>query len=511
MIQDHPDPEDAFVEYASILVLEGDVAAYRKWSARVAEKFKMTKGPFVGTMLVRACGLSTEPTAEHARLVSWAEQAVAKLPKAPSSLHSLGLALLRSGQPEKALTQFQASIDTGEDSARNWYGLALAHSRLGRLEEAGRWIDKADSWMVRKKSEFADRKEHLSPPIYIADWLETEILRREADSLIADRRLGNVVLIDRNAAAGCEYRLPLGTIDLRRDPLRDSPAGSLVLAVPFRKVSPLADGSSRPNEYGAPLAIDFTGDVNPGRLFQGSKAVTDPRDFSARLYVAYTKDDLFVAVRVQDDQIAISPTQFLPHGDLVEIFVDGDRQSNDFDKPSPGNEKANREGFHVGADASGRRFSNGIRPGDYAVGVAKCEGGYVVEFRIPLDTIDTNDGAEVSPAGPGSTLRFNLAIADNDEVAQRQDRYGFLWGNDTNSSPYPQGEPGWLVDLHLARPVKYELLAGPKGATLDPETGVFRWNTPKEPQAAKVKVRVQDVEKPELSAFASFTITTTAK
>ena len=61
MIQDHPDPEDAFVEYASILLLKGDGAAYRKWSARVAEKFQKTKGPFVGTMLARACGLIPDP------------------------------------------------------------------------------------------------------------------------------------------------------------------------------------------------------------------------------------------------------------------------------------------------------------------------------------------------------------------------------------------------------------------------------------------------------------------
>jgi hypothetical protein len=365
--------------------------------------------------------------------------------------------------------------------------------------------------MMQKQSEFADRMTHPSPPIYITDWLETEILRREASSVIGGRRLGNLVLIDRSAAAGCEYRLPLGAIDLRRDPPRNSPPGSLMLAVPFRKKSPFADGAIGPDEYGAPLVIDFTGDVNPGRLFQGSKAVTDPRDFSALLFLAYTKDDLFVAVRVHDDKLVVSPTQFLPHGDLVEIFVDGDRQSNDFDRPSPGDNKANREGFQIGADASGRRFSQGISGKDYAVGVAKCKGGYVVEYRIPLSTIDTDDGVEVTPAGPGATLRFNLAIADNDEVLERQDRYGFLWGNDTSSSPYFQGESGWTVDLHLARPVKYQLVAGPKGATLDSETGLFIWNTPQEPQTAKVTVRVQDLEKPDLSAEASFTITTTAK
>ena len=152
----------------------------------------------------------------------------------------------------------------------------------------------------------------------------------------------------------------------------------------------------------------------------------------------------------------------------VEIFIDGDRQSNDFDRPSPGDNKANHEGFQIGADASGRTFSHGISGKEYGVGVAKCEGGYVVEYRIPLSTIDTDDGVEVTPAGPGATLRFNLAIVDNDEVLERQDRYGILWSNDTSNSPYWQGESGWLVDLHLARPVKYQLVAGPKERRLIP-------------------------------------------
>jgi hypothetical protein len=52
-------------------------------------------------------------------------------------------------------------------------------------------------------------------------------------------------------------------------------------------------------------------------------------------------------------------------------------------------------------------------------------------------------------------------------------------------------------------------MAAPKGAALDAETGVFTWNTPKAPQSAMVTVRVRDVEKPELTSEASFTITTT--
>jgi hypothetical protein len=69
--------------------------------------------------------------------------------------------------------------------------------------------------------------------------------------------------------------------------------------------------------------------------------------------------------------------------------------------------------------------------------------------------------------------------------------------------------PGWPVDLHLARPVKYELVDGPKGATIGPESGMFVWQTPKEPQTAKITVRVRDAEKTDLTDEASFLVIST--
>jgi formylglycine-generating enzyme len=63
----------------------------------------------------------------------------------------------------------------------------------------------------------------------------------------------------------------------------------------------------------------------------------------------------------------------------------------------------------------------------------------------------------------------------------------------------------------LARPVKYELVAGPKGAGIDPETGVLTWDVPKEARTERITIRVRDAEKPDITAEASFTITTTSE
>ena len=108
------------------------------------------------------------------------------------------------------------------------------------------------------------------------------------------------------------YRLPLGAVELRAT-RREFAAGIAHRSwCRFGRNRRSPTARSVRTSTDAPLAIDFTGDVNPGRLLQGSKAVADPRDFSAVLFLAYTKDDLFIAVRVQDDKLAISPTAVHP-------------------------------------------------------------------------------------------------------------------------------------------------------------------------------------------------------
>jgi hypothetical protein len=63
--------------------------------------------------------------------------------------------------------------------------------------------------------------------------------------------------------------------------------------------------------------------------------------------------------------------------------------------------------------------------------------------------------------------------------------------------------------VYLAYPVRYELVEGPEGAALDPETNVLTWNTPNRPMTTQVTVRARDVLKPEVTAEARFAITTT--
>jgi tetratricopeptide (TPR) repeat protein len=509
-------PQDAHFEYAGIVMMSRGVAAYRSHVSELAGRFEPPRWPYGGYVLARAGSMAPGVVDDPARLVRWAEPLVADHPKAGWPRHTLGLAYLRAGQYERAIREFERSAKDdpnwhGGRPALNELGLSLAHHHLGHAAEARRYFDSARDWLDRKESESADKATHPMPPMVTPDWIEATILRREAESLLGNRRLGGVELVDRTVRAGEALRLPLGVVELRHDPPRNSPPGSFRLEAPFRTKSPVADGRIEPDEYGPPLAIDFTDDKNPGRdVAYAPNPAKSPDDLSAELYLAYTRDDLFVAVKVRDDALIDKPdVSAAAFNDAVELFIDGDRLGGDL---KPNEMAGSREGFQVGTGIHGKKYAVGIgtEDHDFVAKTSTFPGGYVVEFRIPLASIDVDDGAEVTPPGPGSTLRFNLAIVDNDAPVNGQQRYVVLWSEDRSKSPFFEGETSWPVDLHLARPVKYELVSGPSGAAIDPETGMLTWNSPKEPRTEKVTVRARDLEKPELTAEASFLITTTA-
>jgi hypothetical protein len=495
------------------LLLKGDRSAYLEWCGKLSGKVGLTDPEFAGYLQARIRTMAPKPVRDPARLVRWAEQGVGA-DHTPWDDHTLGLAHLRAGQHDLAAGDFERSIKAdpnwpGGKPILNWLGLALARQQQSQAEARG-WLEKAEEWFKAKEPMSTDRSANPLPPIYINDWLEALVLFREASALVGKSRLADLLLPDQTLPAGQSLQLPLGPVTFLRDRAAVSSTGAFRLVAPFRTKNPIADGKISPEEYGPPLAIDFTDDVNPGRSAFGPKnPARNAADLSAELSLAYTKTDLFVAVRVRDDVLITAEDRNPEYRDRVELFFDGDRQPGDLLPTKPG---GSAEGFQICCDALGRKASTGIGTSDddYAVATSTFKGGYIVEFRIPLKNIDTDDGAEAIPARPGATLRFNLAIVDNDESVDAFQRYAQLWHVDGAPSAYMGGDgPHWPVDLHLGRPVKYELVDSPKGATIDPETGLFAWHTPKEPGTTRITVRVRDAEKPELSDEASFLVVTT--
>jgi hypothetical protein len=231
------------------------------------------------------------------------------------------------------------------------------------------------------------------------------------------------------------------------------------IGVEYRKVSPVADGAIGEKEYGPGVTLTWTAD-NTLAAFErriGDETQKKPEDLSVIIYTAYTDRSLFFAFRVKDQFVDAQPADQPPgvFNDGVEVFIDGDRVSNDFNQGPPiggrMSRTGNEEGFQLLADAAGHQYtlSNTFTDADWKAATTRTSDGYIIEIEIPLKLIDTVDGPPSAPAGPGSVLNFAFAITDNDAEVSNQTSYAFLRTPKSNVSPWIGREDAWKFRLKL--------------------------------------------------------------
>jgi len=186
VIHNGADTEDALDEYACVLLLAGDSAAYRRWCEELAKQLERHPSNHAGFLLARAGVLAPKAFDDASRLVRSAERGAKDNPKSPHHLYVMGLSCLRAGRLDESVRYFQASLaDTRHWlDINNWLGLALAHHHLGHAAEARRWYEKARDWIDQKNRERADKNVFYFPPLTFTDWVELVVLRREAEALI---------------------------------------------------------------------------------------------------------------------------------------------------------------------------------------------------------------------------------------------------------------------------------------------------------------------------------------
>jgi hypothetical protein len=73
----------------------------------------------------------------------------------------------------------------------NAYGLALAHGRLGHIDQARHWLERAASWLNRLDKTYAAEAPGIlsgqpSVPVSFEFWVYAQVVRREAAGLILD-------------------------------------------------------------------------------------------------------------------------------------------------------------------------------------------------------------------------------------------------------------------------------------------------------------------------------------
>jgi hypothetical protein len=92
---------------------------------------------------------------------------------------------VRAGRPRAAVPLLERSLTADGRPGRavlNWLWLALAYQKLGKAEEARRWLDRAAGWLDQQ----GDRMP-LDTPImglHRHNWLEAHVLLEEAKRLL---------------------------------------------------------------------------------------------------------------------------------------------------------------------------------------------------------------------------------------------------------------------------------------------------------------------------------------
>jgi tetratricopeptide (TPR) repeat protein len=171
-------------EYAAVSLLSGDRPGYARACAQMIDKCGKPNGPRA-YHVVRACTLAAGAVADLSLPARLAEKELKDNAREFWSLTERGALAYRAGHYQEAVSFFEKSLEADSRPGRavvNWLWLALARQRLGKAEEARRWLDKATAWLDPYRDGMPDRADELG--LHLHNWLEAQVLRREAEALI---------------------------------------------------------------------------------------------------------------------------------------------------------------------------------------------------------------------------------------------------------------------------------------------------------------------------------------
>jgi eukaryotic-like serine/threonine-protein kinase len=181
--------DDAF-EQACLFLIRGDIEGYRKFYDRLIQHAGQTRDTFEAFVLARIGGMAPPAAVDPARALEWGKQAVRSAPLVPWYLHALGLAHYRAGQFDLAAERFRQSLNGNWSyTDLNHFGRALAEYRLGHAELARQSLEQGTAWLQRA----TPAKPGQPTTVFSTDWLEAELLRREAEALIKTAKSGSPV------------------------------------------------------------------------------------------------------------------------------------------------------------------------------------------------------------------------------------------------------------------------------------------------------------------------------
>src|SRR5262249_47284986 len=136
-------------EYAAVSLLSGDRPGYARACAHMVDTCGKTGGPRA-YHVARACTLASGAVADAGLPGRLAEADLQRSAKQFWSLTEQGALAYRAGRFQDSVPLFEQSLRANSRPGAavvNWLWLALANQRLGKAEEAGRWLSQAQAWL----------------------------------------------------------------------------------------------------------------------------------------------------------------------------------------------------------------------------------------------------------------------------------------------------------------------------------------------------------------------------
>jgi tetratricopeptide (TPR) repeat protein len=177
---------ERWFEFAAVQLLVGDREGYKQTC-----KHMLGDKTIRAYLVARACTLSPD-SPEH--VVSAAEISNMELMKRKTEFWSLceqGALGIRTNRLDDSIVRFQESlkVDSRPGAAVvNWLWLALAYQKLGNSAEARSWLNKSASWLDGIGEKLPYSAEAIG--LHRHNWLEAHVLRREAETLLSEKKPG---------------------------------------------------------------------------------------------------------------------------------------------------------------------------------------------------------------------------------------------------------------------------------------------------------------------------------
>jgi uncharacterized protein HemY len=182
---DH-DPEEPYLwlNYARTLVLRGETASYHRLCTQMLAHANHDDPAYSAAVVARVCTL-TPGGDDLTKVMRQLERHLTQRPGDPEALYALGMVHYRAGAWDQALQCMQESANKDPAGAwARWPVLALIHQKLGHVEDARRWLDKASQWRCQELCRIEESAGFASN----GDWPEFEIRYAEATTLLSGKK-----------------------------------------------------------------------------------------------------------------------------------------------------------------------------------------------------------------------------------------------------------------------------------------------------------------------------------